>query len=384
MSQRLRAMQIMDDTKTAIAEGVSIVEIFGSPTLVMPEHVQTAVREAAKKTFVRDTRGSLELRKTIAAYLKKEYGVVANPAGEILITHGAMHGLGVTFRALLNSGDEVIVPSPTFFFDSPIRKTGAIPIYVEALQSEGWRWNVSQFETALTSKTRAILVCNPANPTAYLPSRAEVQALIQWAASHRLLVIADEAYARFVYDGATFTPQMTFSGEYQNLVTVTSLTKNYGFGNWRVAYINAPEPLLKQIHRQFEWDALDVGPVPQAAANAVIGGPQAWIEPVMKTYQPNRDRLIAGIKPLGLHPVLPAGGPFTFIDFSALGLRSRELEANLLSYGIPAVAGDAFYGPDTFARIMFGGSESVIDQLIAALTLVMDQAKKNNTSMEVS
>lgn len=383
MSQRLRAMQVMDDTKAAVAKGISIIEIFGSPTLVMPEHVQHAIREAAGKTFVRDTRGSADLRETIAIHLKNEYGVQADPAREILITHGAMHGLGVTFRALLEPGDEVIVPSPTFFFDSSIRQTGALPIYVQALPAEGWRWDINQFTKALSAKTRAILVCNPTNPTAYVPSRAEVETLIKWAKENNLIVIADEAYARYVYEGAVFTPQMIFRDIYENLVTVTSLTKNYAFGNWRVAYVHAPEALLTKIHHQFEWDALDVGPVPQAAANAVISGPQSWIEPIMATYQPNRDRLMTALEALGLPIVLPAGGPFAFVDFALLGLRSRELEAHLLTHGIPAVAGDAFNGPDTYARIMFGGSEDVIGKLIKALTDIEAQTDNKNATREV-
>lgn len=383
MSQRLRAMQVMDDTRAAVAKGISIIDIFGSPTLVMPEHVQIAIREAAGKTFVRDTRGSSELRETIAIHLKNEYGVQADPTREILITHGAMHGLGVTFRALLQPGDEVIVPSPTFFFDSPIRQTGALPIYVHGLPSEGWRWDFNQFTKALSSKSRAILVCNPTNPTAYVPSRTEVETLIKWAKENNLIVIADEAYARYVYDGAVFTPQMIFRNLYDNIVTVTSLTKNYAFGNWRVGYINAPEALLSEIHRQFEWDALDVGPVPQAAANAVIGGPQLWIEPIMATYQPNRDRLMAVLEKLGLPIVLPAGGPFAFVDFTVLGLRSRELEAQLLAHGIPAVAGDAFYGPDTYARIMFGGSEKEIGRLIKTLADIAAEVENRKITREV-
>jgi aspartate/methionine/tyrosine aminotransferase len=220
-------------------------------------------------------------------------------------------------------------------------------------------------------------VCNPTNPTAYVPSRTEVETLIKWAKENNLIVIADEAYARYVYDGAVFTPQMIFRNLYENLVTVTSLTKNYAFGNWRVGYINAPEALLTQIHYQFEWDALDVGPVPQAAANAVIGGPQSWIEPIMATYQPNRNRLMAALEKLGLPIVLPAGGPFAFVDFTVLELRSRELEAHLLAHGIPAVAGDAFNGPDTYARIMFGG------KLNKTLADISDAAENKKITREV-
>jgi aspartate/methionine/tyrosine aminotransferase len=377
-------MQVSEQARYAAARGVSIIPTFGSPTLVMPPHVQDAVHDAAGRVFEHDTRGSLELRKVIADNLKNEFGVFADPSSELLITHGAMHGLGVTFRALLEAGDEIIVPAPTFFFDHPIRQTGALPQYVDCLESENWRWDIPRFEKALTPKTRAILVCNPTNPTAYVPSRDEVKALLDWAAANNLTVIADEAYARYVYDDAVFTPQMSFRDRYDKLVTVTSLTKNYGFSNWRVGYVHAPEPLLSKIHRQFEWDTLDVGPVPQAAAAAAISGPQEWVTSVLSRYEGNRDRLLWGLDQAGLKAVKPVGGPFAFVDFAALGLHSEALEAELLSHGIAAVAGDAFMGPDTFARIMFGGSDEALTALTTALMKIMSHRDTSIVSGKLS
>ena len=364
--ERLPAMAMAEQGRFASAEGKKVIATYGSPTLVMPDHVQEAVRDAAGRIFDRDTRGSLGLRTTIADYLSATHALAVDPQRELLITHGAMHGLSVTFRALFAPGDEVIIPAPTFFFDASIRSTGAIPVYVALREDNGWRWDLDEMAAALTPRTRALVVCNPNNPTSTVPTYEEVAALVAWASAQGLIVVADEAYARFVFDGARYTPQMTFRDLHPQLVTVTSLSKNYGFSNWRVAYVHAPEPLLTRIHRQFEWDALDVGPVPQAAAQAAISGPQDWIETVLATYQPNRDRLMRGLADAGLSCVRPAGGPFAFVNFSSWDVRGRELESVLMSRGLYCVAGDGFQGPDTHARVMFGGDAEAIDQVIHA------------------
>ncbi len=370
MQERLPAMRVLDCAHDAIAAGAKLVPVYGSPVLVMPEHVQIAVAGAAHQVHERETRGSMALRETIADHLQVHYSLHADPQHELLITHGAMHGLSVTFRALFDAGDEVIVPSPTFFFDASLRSSGATPVYVECLEEENWRWDIDRLEDARTNATRGVLVCNPNNPTAYVPTRYEVEAVVQWAAGNGLIIVADEAYARYVFDGGTFTPQMTFRDIYPEMVTVTSLTKNYAFANWRVGYVYAPEHLLAAIHQCFEWDALDVGPVPQAAATAVIDGPQDWIEPVLATYQPNRDRLMVGLADIGLSAVRPAGGPFALVNFSTLGLSGRELEDALLNEGVAAVAGDGFKGPASHARIMFGGSVEAVGDLLEALQAV--------------
>jgi len=372
--ERLPAMQIVEQASDAVASGTAMIPVYGSPTLVMPEHVQAAVADAARRVHERVTRGWLSLRQTIAENLRDTYGVTADPERELLVTHGAMHGLSVTFRGLFELGDEVIVPAPTFFYDEAIRMSGATPVYVDLLESDDWHWDLGRLEGTVTSRTRGVVVCNPNNPTATVPSRDEVRALVDWAATRGLIVVADEAYARFVFDGGVFTPQMTFRDAHPDLVTVTSLSKNYGFSNWRVGYVHAADPLLAKIHRVFEWDALDVGPVPQAAAQAVIAGPQSWIEAVLATYQPNRDRLMAGLAGTGLRAVRPAGGPFAFVDFADLGLSGRALEAALMARGIAAVAGDGFQGPDSYARIMFGGTTEALDAVIGVLHRLVDEA----------
>jgi len=370
-------MRVVDEARAAEAAGLKLIPTYGSPIMVMPAHVQEAVRVASLTVHPRHTRGTPELRSVIAATLRREQGLVADPDSELLVTHGAMHGLNVTFRALLSAGDEIVVMAPTFFFDGSIRASGATPIYVSCEESDNWGWDKARIEAAITTRTRAVMVCNPTNPTGFLPSQTDLEDLLDIASKHRLVVISDESYGRFVFDDETYVPQMVLRERHPDLVTITSLSKNYAFTNWRVGYVHAAAHLLDRIHREFEWDALDVGAVPQAAAAAVMSGPEDWLEGEYSRYESNRNIVHQGILEAGLTAVLSAAGPFMLVNFARAGLQGRVLEGALLQRGIATVAGDGFKGPATHARISFGGSPEVLGSIISALRDVVNEARKD-------
>ncbi|MGW7595017.1 pyridoxal phosphate-dependent aminotransferase, partial [Streptomyces rubiginosohelvolus] len=276
--ERLPALELADRARTAPPNHAAMVPFRGVPMLPMPEHVVEAVRTAVGEVFPRSSRGSEELRQAIAARLEAAYGLAVDPGRELLITHGAQHGMSVALRALLSPGDEVVIPAPSYFFDGMIRLAGARPVYVPSDESRGWDHVPAAVEAAITPATRALLICNPNNPTGYVPSRERLRQLLAVAARHGLIVFSDESYERYVWDGPGYVPQMLLRDHHPDLVTVTSLSKNYAFTSWRVGYVHAPAHLLKPIHHALEWDAINVGDVAQAAAHAVMTGPQHWIE----------------------------------------------------------------------------------------------------------
>lgn len=335
-----------------------VVPMSGVPVLPMPEHVLAAVREAATRPLPRQSRGWPELRRVVAAHLGREFGLAVDPDRELLVTHGAQHGMSVVLRALLSPGDEVVIPAPTYFFDGMVRMAGARPVYVPGRPDDGWATDPGAVRAAVTPATRAILLCNPVNPTGHTPPRQELSDLLALAAEHGLLVLADESYARYVHSGPGYTPQQSLRDVWPELVTVTSLSKNYAFSQWRVGYVHAPHRLLDRIHRAFEWDAINVGDVPQAAACAVLTGPQGWLDVVYSTFRHRRDVLAAAVEAAGFPVVRPDAGIFLFPDFTALGVRGRELEETLLCKGITGIAGDAFHGPAGHARLLYGGAEA--------------------------
>lgn len=364
---RLPALVLAERGQQASA----MLPVGGVPVLPMPEHVVEAAREAAGQVFPRRSRGSAELREAIAVHLRSVHGLDAEPESELLITHGAQHGMSLALRALLSPGDEVVVPAPSYFFDGMIRMAGARPVYVASDEKQGWDHDPDAVARAVTRATRALVLCNPNNPTGYVPTRERLEQLLDVATRHGLVVFSDESYERYVWDGPGYVPQMVLRDRHPDLVTVTSLSKNHAFTSWRIGYVHAPAHLLQPIHHAFEWDAINVGDVAQAAALAVLTGPQDWLDPSFATMRQRRDTLLTALERAGLHATRPDAGIFAFVDCTPLGVRGRRLEDVLLGRGITALAGDAFAGPDTHARLLYGGPpDSLVEtgRRLASLT----------------
>lgn len=373
MLDRLPALELSERAHIRRLSGQVMVPMRGVPMLPMPPHVVDVVARAAPDVFARESRGSLKLKAAIADHLLEKFDLVINPERELLVTHGAQHGLSVALRALLSPGDEILIPSPTYFFDGTVRLSGALPRYVVASESTGWRLPLDDMKAAVSPRTRAILLCNPNNPTGTVPTRQELLAVLELARQHDLYVFADESYERYVHDGPGYVPQMSLVDGYDRLVTLTSLSKNYAFTSWRVGYIHADATLIDVIHAALEWDSINIGDIPQLAAAAAISGPQHWLDVEFSTFRERRDLLLAGVAAAGFSAVTPEAGIFAFVDFSALGLTGLDLEDALLDAGITALSGDRFFGPGSHARVLYGGTAPSLVQLGRQLKKLTDR-----------
>ena len=374
MLDRLPALALTDRVAESVAAGNVVIPVGGVPVLPMPAHVVEAAARAAGQVFARRTRGALDLREAIAAGLTQAHGLVVDPESELLITHGAQHGMSVALRALLEPGDEVVVPSPTYFFDGMIRMAGANPHYVCSTLDDGWSLDLEGVAAAITDRTAAIVLCNPNNPTGNVPTAEEVQRVVALAELHGLHVLADESYERYVHDGLDYNPLQAAHGGRDRLVTVTSLSKNYAFSSWRVGYVHSSPVTINRIHAALEWDAINIGDVPQAAATAVLNGPRDWLDAEFASMQTRRDALHGSLAAADVPCVLPGAGVFAFADLSALGRCGVELEDTLLAAGVIALSGSGFHGPGTHVRLLYGASlpnvqalgDRVADLVIAA------------------
>ena len=357
MYDRLPTLELWERTAARQNAGADMVPMQGVPMLPMPAHVVDAVARFAGDVFPRQTRGSRMLKSAIADHLDTNFGLSANPDTELLVTHGAQHGMSVALRALLAPGDEVLIPAPTYFFDALVRMAGAHPRYVQARASDGWALPLEAMASELTPATKAIILCNPNNPTGNVPTRGELTAVLEFAKLHNLYVFSDESYEFYVHDGVSYTPQMTLRETYDRLITITSFSKNYAFSSWRVGYVHAPADLLEVVHRAFECDSINVGDIPQIAVHAALVGPRDWLDVEFDTFCNRRDLLLDASRTAGFDAVTPAAGIFCYVDFSRTGLSGRLLEDALLDIGVPASAGDRFAGVDShYARILYGGT----------------------------
>ena len=306
----------------------------GTLAAPLPPHVREAAAAALDEHAVTPpSRGHAALREAIARSLPAP----ADPERELLVTNGAMQALGLAFRALLRPGDQVIVPTPCYFFAGPIERAGGVFVPVPSRDPEA-------IESAVTRRSRALVLTNPNNPDGHLPTRAEVDELLALAFRHGLTVITDEAYERCIHEG-----ELASAWGAPNVILIRSLGKSLAMPAWRIGFVAAEPALIHACLRELEWDVIRVGHVVQRAATSALDGPQEWLDEVAERYRRDRDAAYAA---MAEHPALsaelPPAGPFLWLELG--GLSPDEV----LDQGLPVVDGAAFGAPG-YARLPFGG-----------------------------
>jgi aspartate/methionine/tyrosine aminotransferase len=335
--------------------GRDMLPLKGSIGAPLPPHVREAVTAALDEhTVTPPSRGHLSFREAIARSLPAP----ADPEGEILVTNGAMHALNILFRALLEPGDEVLVPTPCYFFRGLIERAGGVFVPVP-----GVTWDPKVIEGAVTARSRVLVLTNPNNPTGYLPLRAEVNAILEFASRHGLTVVTDEAYERCIHEG-----ELASAWGAPNVILVRSLGKSLALPSWRIGFIAGPPDIVDACLRELEWDVIRVSHVAQRAAQAALEGPQDWLDDLASRYSADRDAahaVIADNPPLSA-PIPPAT-PFLWLDLGGLP------PENLLAAGIAVVDGVHFGAPG-HARLPFAGATEHAEELRRRLALVTPRA----------
>jgi aminotransferase len=208
------------------------------------------------------------------------------------------------------------------------------------------------------------VICNPVNPTGHLPDAPELEAALDLAERANLVVVADESYERYVYDGAAITPMRSLDGATSRTVLVRGISKSFAMPSWRIGFLIAKPELLDPCVTVFEWDCLRGNAVAQHAAAAAIAPPHDWLEDIVPAYQHNRDIVHDAVAASNaLTVVRPRACPFLFVTAEELGL-----EEHLAGAGVPFVAGQHFQAPG-YARIPFGGEPAEAARLAEILSL---------------
>lgn len=341
--------------------GVEPVPLAGTPSPALPGHVVEAVAAVLGRPMTAPpSRGLLPLREALSAELERSTGRAVDPDTDLLVTNGAMHALGLCFRSLVRPGDEVLVPTPCFFFGGPIRAAGAIPVYVPCSPSQGWRWDPEALAAAVGPHTVALLLCNPGNPTGHVPSFDEVSAAVGVAAEHGLLVVTDEAYEAAVWDGATLTSAF---GPGDDVVLVRSLGKSLALPQLRLGVVAGAAARVAECARTLEWDCLRVDLAAQTAALAVLEGPRDWLDAVHAAVAVDRAVACSAVDATpGLSAATPAATPFLFVRGDA----GEPVAEGLARQGLPVVDGVHFQAPG-YARLPFAGAADAEEALVAAL-----------------
>jgi aminotransferase len=264
---------------------------WAKPTSDTPEHIKEAAIQAIRDGLVggySETAGILPLREEIAKKLYRDNGIQADPS-EVLVTVGAIEGLAAAVMAVVDPGDEVILPSPTY--STHIRQVllaSGKPVLVPLIEEEGYRWDIDAVKKAITPRTRAILYCSPSNPTGTVFSERELVELAEIAVDNNLMVITDEAYEYFTFDGAAHFSIGSLPIMEKRVISTYTFTKTYAMTGWRIGYLHADKMWIPQISKAHIPFAICAPVVSQYAALAALKGPQKCVQEFRAHYLESR------------------------------------------------------------------------------------------------
>ena len=260
---------------------------WAKPTSDTPGHIKEAAIQAIRDGLVggySETSGILLLREEIVKKLKRDNGIQAN-VSEVLVTVGAIEGLSAAIMAIIDPGDEVILPSPTY--STHIRQVvlaSGKPVFVPLIEDKGYLWDMDAVKKYITPRTKAILYCSPSNPTGTVFSEFQLRELADIAITHNLMVITDEAYEYFVFNGKKHFSIGSISDMKNRVVSTYTFTKTYAMTGWRIGYLNASEELIPQISKAHIPLAICAPVISQYAALAALKGSQNCVQTFREHY----------------------------------------------------------------------------------------------------
>ena len=362
------------------AQGIDVINLsVGEPDFNTPDTIKEAAKKAVDDNFSRysPVPGYMDLREAIVAKLKNENNLNYTTS-EILVSNGAKQSVCNTVMALVNPGDEVIIPTPYWVsYPQMVKLAGGTPVFVNATFEQDFKMTPEQLETAITPKTRLIILCSPSNPTGSVYSKEELRSLAEVIKSHEdLFILADEIYEHINYVGKHESIAQ-FDGMKERTIIVNGVSKAYAMTGWRIGYIAAPEWIVKGCNKlQGQYTS---GPcsVSQKAAEAAYIGNQQCVEDMRKAFERRRDLIVKLAKEIpGLEVNTPQGAFYLFPKCSSFIGKSyngktientNDLALFLLEEAhVATVGGDAFGDPDCF-RMSYATSDENIREAMSRI-----------------
>lgn len=384
-SQTLAMSQKSGEMK---AQGIDVINMsVGEPDFNTPDHIKEAAKKAVDENFSRysPVPGYMDLRKAIVAKLKNENNLDYTTS-EILVSSGAKQSVCNTVMALVNDGEEVIIPAPYWVsYPQMVKLAGGTPVIVNAGFEQNFKMTPEQLEAAITPKTRMLILCSPSNPTGSVYTKDELEALAEVIKRHDdLFVLADEIYEHINYVGKHESIAQ-FPGMKERTIIVNGVSKAYAMTGWRIGFIAAPEWIVKGCNKlQGQYTS---GPcsVSQKAAEAAYTTSQECVETMRKAFERRRDLIVKLAKEIpGLEENCPQGAFYLFPKCSGFYGKSYEgktinnstdLAMFLLEEGhVATVGGDAFGDPECF-RMSYATSDDNIREAMRRIKETLAKLK---------
>lgn len=363
----------------ASMEGVISLGV-GEPDFATPWHIREAAIYSLEKgyTMYTSNSGMLELRRELSRYLKDTYNLDYDPESELLITVGVSEGLDLATRAILDPGDEVIMPDPCYSAYNPcVILAGGTPIMVPTNEENNFELAAADVEARVTNKTKAILIGYPANPTGAVMSRDKLAQIAEVARRHRLVVISDEIYGKLVY-GVEHTCFATLPQMKESTILLGGFSKAYAMTGWRIGYAAASKEIIAAMTKIHQYTMLCASIMGQVAAIEALKSGEASTAEMAGEYNRRRLVIVQGLNDIGLPCFEPRGAFYAFPSIKGTGMTSEEFaEKLLIKEKVAVVAGSAFgQCGEGYIRCCYATSLAEIEEALSRMKRFVNKHKK--------
>ena len=356
---------LLEGVEGAISLGI------GEPDFVTPWHIRDAGIYSLEKGFTKYTpnAGLTTLREAISRYMKRRFDLEYAPVGQIMVTVGGSEGLDLAFRCLLEPGDEVIIPTPSFVCYGPlVSMIHGVPVYVETKVEHEFRLTPEELKAAITPRTKILVLPFPNNPTGGIMHREDLEALAEVLRGTNIMVVSDEIYAELTY-GQHHVSMANIPDMYERTIVINGFSKAYSMTGWRMGYVCGPKELIAAMTKLHQYGIMSAPTTSQYAAIEAMEHGDRDIETMKQEYDGRRRFLVDGFRQLGLDCFEPRGAFYVFPCIRSTGLSSEEFCDRFLEQEHVAVIPGSAFGPggEGFVRACYAASMKNLTEALTRL-----------------
>ena len=363
-------MKVAADATRLRAEGVDVVDLSaGEPDFPTPENIKRAAIQAVEQNFTKYTPagGTAELKKAVCERHAQDFGTGYQPA-ECLITVGGKHGIFNLTQALINPGDEVVLPVPYWVtYKDVVNYAGGKCVLVETEEQQAFTVTAAMIEPHLTARTRMVIVNSPSNPSGAVMDRGEFEQIFRLTAERGIYLMTDECYSKFLYDSEPYSVA-SIEGAKETVIVAGSLSKTYAMTGWRIGFVLAPAPIIGAMLKLQSHSTSNPTSISQKAAVEALRGPQDSVAAMLAEYRKRRDFVVARLRAIpGVRCAEPRGAFYAYPNVGvALGRNGMDdtlafSERLLEEARVAVVPGEAF-GTDRHVRISYATSMKELER----------------------
>lgn len=356
---------IVSEMEDAISLGV------GEPDFDTPWHIRDEGIYSLEKgrTFYTSNSGLMELRQEICNYIKRKQGVDYDPKHEVLITVGGSEAIDIGLRAVINPGDEVLIPQPSFVSYEPCAiMAGGVPVIIELKEENEFRLTAEELESAITEKTKILILPFPNNPTGAIMERKDLEAIAEVIRRHDILVMSDEIYAELTYK-EKHVSIIEMKGMRERTILINGFSKAYAMTGWRLGYACGPREILEQMTKLHQFAIMCAPTTSQYAAVEALRSGDDDVQEMKTAYNQRRRYLINAFREMGLSCFEPFGAFYIFPCIKEFGMTSEEFAERFLTEEKVAVVPGTAFGDcgEGFLRISYAYSLDTLKLAIGKL-----------------